>query len=143
MGLQIYKIGSWEWLEERIMSEHRYVSLASMWYCPKPPTALDSVIIRFSCSIVKMMRRRFGVKGLSLPSCPMWHNPLFTAGENTLNNRLWHSHGISSIGQIVKDDILHFSQVKADLGLSDTYSLRQSYVRFVKRRMLNLTLVQS
>ena len=112
-----FPIGSWQWLEQSVMPENGNITLASMWYCPKPPPLLNNIIIQFSCSIVKQLHRRLGIEGLSLPSCPIWGNPILSAGGRTLRNNIWQRAGIMSVGQIYKDHTLPFQQLKNQYGL--------------------------
>ncbi|KAF3852923.1 hypothetical protein F7725_006278, partial [Dissostichus mawsoni] len=56
--------------------------------------------------VVKSVQRRLGITGISLPSCPLWKNPIFTAGGNPLNNIHMQAHDIQHIGQIVKNNII-------------------------------------
>ncbi|KAF3834269.1 hypothetical protein F7725_025473 [Dissostichus mawsoni] len=110
------------------MSVNQNISLASMWYCPKPPPSMDNTIIRFSCSIVKQLHRRLNIEGLSLPSCPIWSNPCLSAGGGTLSNNIWQKAGITTIGQIYRDQTLPFQQLKNQYGLSDSSFLSYAQI---------------
>ncbi|KAF3854220.1 hypothetical protein F7725_022275, partial [Dissostichus mawsoni] len=110
------------------MSVNQNISLASMWYCPKPPPSMDNTIIRFSCSIVKQLHRRLNIEGLSLPSCPIWSNPCLSAGGGTLSNNIWQKAGITTIGQIYRDQTLPFQQLKKQYGLSDSSFLSYAQI---------------
>lgn len=99
------KKANWDWLEGQIITENnKSISLNSLWYSPK--SNLNNPLIQFSISVVKSVQRRLGITGISLPSCPLWKNPIFTAGGNPLNNIHMQAHDIQHIGQIVKNNII-------------------------------------
>lgn len=105
--------GSWKCLERKIISNTKLIKPASLWYSVKPPAALNNSIIKFSCSIAKMLHRRLGINGLMLPPCPIWSNTSLTAGGNPLNNKLWQQKGILSTGQILNaNGLCTFSDMK-------------------------------
>lgn len=58
------------------------ITAASLWYSAKPPAALNNNVIKFSCSITKMLHRGLCINGSMVPSCPIWFNTLPTIGGN-------------------------------------------------------------
>ena len=117
-----YIEGSWEWLEERTISEcNKSISISSLWYHPKYNDKIDNSLIDFSCEIVKAVHKQMLIDGSSLPSCPIWNNPLLTAGGRTLTDNTWQQHNITQVGQVVRDgDIIPFKEIKIQFGLNDS-----------------------
>lgn len=71
--------GTWDWLEEEIVTEHKSTSL-SPWYYPKFHCKIDYPLQELSCEVAKILNLRLSINGESFPSCPIWNN-MFTAGE--------------------------------------------------------------
>ncbi len=83
------QIGSWEWLEEQIISKHnKELTLTNFWYNPSK-IRLKNPVSKFSCEIVTILQKHLSFNGYSLPSCPLWYNPMFVAGGETLKDRMW------------------------------------------------------
>lgn len=122
------KIGSWDWLEEKIISEHcKELTLSKLWYNPK--TRLNNPILKFSCEIVSIIQKGLSFTGYSLPSCPLWRNFLFEAGGVTLKDNQWQQHGVNQVGQVIQNGkIVAFNDLKAEFGLTDVHFL--TYNRF-------------
>lgn len=77
------EIGSWEWLEEKIIKEHNSdLSLTTLWYCPNTIKNINNPILRVSGEIIRMQQKYLQFNGNSVPSCPFWCNPLFMAGKS-------------------------------------------------------------
>ncbi len=112
--------GTWDWLErELIMENNRSISLSSLWYCPKSPPKLENPIIKFTCDIVKKIHSNLGISGISLPSCPLWDNPLLSIGGNPLSDKAWQRLNIHRLGQVLKEgSMLSLTELKANFGLS-------------------------
>uniref|UniRef100_A0A667ZNP8 Reverse transcriptase domain-containing protein n=1 Tax=Myripristis murdjan TaxID=586833 RepID=A0A667ZNP8_9TELE len=88
-----HEAGSWIWLENKMIDESpKQTSLSALWYCTKLNTNLKNPIINFSCDIVKVIHKKCAINGLQLPSCPLWRNPLLTAGGKTLLNNKWNTN---------------------------------------------------
>lgn len=61
----------------------RNISLASLWHFPKPPASLDNIIIKFSCSIVKVLGYTRSLVAYRLSLSPFlshldWHTIRFS-----------------------------------------------------------------
>lgn len=83
-----------------------------LWYCPKNLASLNNPMIKFSISITKTLHKRLGITGASLPSCPLWKNPLFFAGGYPLNNIAMQDCNLHNVGQIIKDNnIISFFRI--------------------------------
>ena len=126
-------IGSWQWLEQAIMSNTDR-SLTSMWYHPKPPHLLNNPIIQFSCFCVKQLQKRLGIQGLSLPSCPIWDNPILSAGGRSLHSNIWQRAGITTVGQIYTGQIVPLQELKNQFGLSNTSFLVYAQLASIIRK---------
>ncbi len=83
-------------------------------------SSIDNIIIGFSRSIVKLVYRRLGLKTISLPSCPIWFNPVLSVGGRPLKNDIWQRYGIETVGQIFKDKMLQFEQLQNQFGRPDS-----------------------
>uniref|UniRef100_A0A665UXX1 Reverse transcriptase domain-containing protein n=1 Tax=Echeneis naucrates TaxID=173247 RepID=A0A665UXX1_ECHNA len=54
-----YAIGTWEWMEESVISEYNKTnSIKSLWYHPKYDIKINNVLIEFSWEIVKAIYKR-------------------------------------------------------------------------------------
>lgn len=118
------EIGSWSWLEHKIvLNACRNTSLASFWYKPKYDKRIQNPLISFSCEIAKVIHKRLKINGSSLPSCPVWNNPLFTAGGQPLVNDKWKSKNIQSLGQLLHEgEMVPFQQLKTLFNLNNSDS---------------------
>ncbi len=97
--------GTWRWLEQKIISENcKDFSLTSLWYHPKNDKRIKNPIILFSCKIARTLHKQLQINGLSLPSCPIWQNPLFMAGGKPISNDTWQNKSISELGQILNNN---------------------------------------
>ena len=117
------EVGSWLWLEQNIVNECKKdcISLSSLWYCTKLKTNIKNPIVNFSCEITKITHKKCAINGLMFPSCPLWENPLVTAGGKTLYNKKWKAHHITNLGQIVKQGkIISFNEIKTKFALNNT-----------------------
>lgn len=123
--------GSWQWLEKEVLMEsNRTTSLASLWYHPKPPSKLDNPIIRFSCEVIKKLHGKLGIKGTSLPSCPLWNNPLLSVTGNPLADRVWQRQNIFKLGQVTSDgSLLTLDVLKAKFGLGNNSFLTYAQLK--------------
>ncbi|KAF3858942.1 hypothetical protein F7725_012143 [Dissostichus mawsoni] len=74
------------------------------------------------------LHRRLNIEGLSLPSFPIWSNPCLSAGGGTLSNNIWQKAGITTIGQIYRDQTLPFQHLKNQYGLSDSSFLSYAQI---------------
>lgn len=97
-------------LEDSVMCQNIIVVL------PKSKNAL----ISFSCSIVKQQHRRVSIKGSSVPSCPIWCNPLISTEGCTLSHKCGERHGIETVGKLYSDKIIPFQQPKNQFGHLDS-----------------------
>ena len=113
---------NWDWLEEQIIKDHnKHISLPSLWYCPKDMAGIDNPIIRCSIGIVKLVHRRLGIVGSSLPSCPLWSNPLISAGGLPLNISAMKNGGLHTLGQIVKNNtMIPFSEMLSKFNMNNS-----------------------
>lgn len=138
-----YAVGSWEWLEERAISEYnKSISIMSLWYHPKYNSKLDHLLIEFSCEIVKAIHKRLSINGMSLPSCPIWNNPLLTAGGKTLAESSWQHHNVTQVGQIVRDgNIILFDELKIQFGLNDSAFLQYLQLRSIFKKLTSKGIV--
>ena len=101
------------------MQNNRSISLSSLWYCPKFPSKLENPIIKFTCDIVKKIHSNLGTSGISLPSCPLWNNPLLSIGGNPLSDIAWQNLNIHRLSQVLRDgSMLPLTTLKANFGLS-------------------------
>lgn len=119
---KLRETGSWEWLEEKIVKEHNPdLSLATLWYSPKTTNNINSPLIPFSGDIIKMLHKYFRFNGKSLPSCPLWSNPLFMAGKRILKNKVWQQNNIQNISQLIINgkNIIAFSDLKKEYRIND------------------------
>ena len=115
------EVGSWLWLEQNIVKESTKdcISLSSLWYGTKLKTNIKNPIISFSCDMTKIIHKRCNINGIMLPSCPLWKNPLFTAGDKTLSNEGWKKHDIMNLGQIIKQaKIISFTELKPEFDMN-------------------------
>lgn len=116
--------GSWRWLEQEIVkdkSKSKNVSLASLWYEPKPDKCIKNSLIIFSCEVAKILQRLLHITGISLPSCPIWKNPSFMAGNAPLTNIFWESRKITCFGQVVRDgEKIPFQELKTEFNLENS-----------------------
>uniref|UniRef100_A0A8C6TC84 Reverse transcriptase n=1 Tax=Neogobius melanostomus TaxID=47308 RepID=A0A8C6TC84_9GOBI len=124
------EIGSWSWLEQKVVLDTcKNISIASFWYKPKCDKRIQNPIIKFSCEIAQAIHKRLKINGLSLPSCPIWNNLLFTAGGQPLANDSWKNKNIRTLGQILHGaEIMPFQQLKTIFNLSDTHFFQ--YMQF-------------
>uniref|UniRef100_A0A668APH5 Reverse transcriptase zinc-binding domain-containing protein n=1 Tax=Myripristis murdjan TaxID=586833 RepID=A0A668APH5_9TELE len=128
-------VGSWLWLEKNIIYDcKKDISLSSLWYAPKTKTNVKNAIIDFSCEITKIIHKKCAINGLTLPSCPLWQNPLFSAGGKMLSNEIWISHNIKSLDQIIKQGkIISFNKLKTKFALNDTCFLQDTKLKEITR----------
>lgn len=63
-----------------LLTRNRYIMVDNKWRNSNP-------LILHSCDLAKNYHRRFSISSLSLPSCPIWKNPLFTGGW--IFNKIW------------------------------------------------------
>lgn len=115
------EVSSWVWLEQKCIDQSKkQISLSSLWYCSKVSSNIKNPIISFSCEIAKIIQKKCVINGLVLPSCPLWENPLFTAGGKTVINKECKSHNVRNLGQIVKQErIMRFNDLKVNFDLND------------------------
>ena len=116
------EICSWKWTEEQILSEYsKNISLESLWFHPKISKEINNPIFQFSCEVARSLQKLLVFQGISLPSCPVWLNPILTAGGKCLSNKAWQTKGIDRVDKIVKDgEMIPFNELK------DLYDLRNS-----------------
>ncbi len=131
-----YIEGSWEWLEERTISEYnKSISISSLWYHPKYNAKINNSLTDFSCEIVKAVHKLLLIDGMSLPSCPIWNNSLLTAGGRTLPENTWQQHNITQLGQVVTDgDIIPFKEIKTQFGLNDSAYLQYFQLKSIFKK---------
>ena len=61
-----YAVGSWGWLEERVICEYnRLISKTSLWYHPKYNAKIDNPLIDISCEIAKAVHKQLFINGKS------------------------------------------------------------------------------
>lgn len=130
------QIGSWEWLEEQLVSKHnKELTLSNLWYNPSK-IRLKNPLLKFSCEIVTILHKRLSFNGYSLPSCPLWHNPLFTAGGKTLKDMVWQQHNLKQVGQIVDNGkMITFNNLKTQFGLTDFHFLIYNQIYSIVRSL--------
>lgn len=121
---------SWDWLEGQIITEHnKYISLASLWYHPKPTVKLNDTFVQIA-NVVKIINTRLGTTGTL---CPLWKNLLFSAGNNLLINISIQGHNTYEIGKIMKDiAIISFSEMMPNPNNSHFLSYLQQKVIITK-----------
>lgn len=54
-------------------------------------------------AIAKELHSRLSIFGSTLPSCPIWKNPLMTAGGKPIFNRIWQQKNITKLCQLLSD----------------------------------------
>lgn len=73
---------------------------------------MDNPLFQLSCEIVKMPQKHLAFSGITLPSCPLWNDSLFTAGGKTLKNSVW---------QVIRNgNMVPFNELKTQFGLKDS-----------------------
>lgn len=131
-----YEVGSWIWLEQKIVDESKKgISLPSLWYCTKQNTHIKNPIISFSC---EKIQKKCGINGLELQSCPLWENPLFTAGVKTLINKEWKRHNVRNLGQFVQQErIIRFNELKTNFNLNDVYFPQYLQLKSISQKFIS------
>ena len=67
-----------------------------------------------------------------LPSCPLWENPLLTAGGKTLSNETGKDYNTQNLGQIVKQNkIISFPVFKNIFALNDSVFLQYLQIKSI------------
>ena len=97
------------------------VCLSILWYNPEVIPRKDNPLLQLSYVIVKILQKRLAFNGITLPSCPLWNNRLFTAGGKPLKNNVWLQHNIKQAGQVIRNgNMVPFDELKTQFGLKDS-----------------------